>query len=73
MARASRRRRAGIAGGTTPVRAAGRYLLLALVAALVLFPIWAVLLQALKSGPDSLDHPRSLLPVDLTLDTIRAA
>ena len=31
------------------------------------------LLQALKSGPDSLDHPRSLLPVDLTLSTIRAA
>jgi sn-glycerol 3-phosphate transport system permease protein len=68
-----RARRPGIDAATSPLRAAGRYALLALVSALVLFPIWAVLLQALKSGPDSLDHPRSLLPVDLTLDTIRAA
>ena len=51
----------------------GRYALLTLIAAIVLFPIYAVLLQALKSGPDSLDHPRSLLPVDLTFDTIRDA
>ena len=51
----------------------GRYTLLAVVAVIVLFPIWAVLMQALKSGPDALDHPRSLLPVDLTLDTIHAA
>jgi len=54
-------------------RKAGRYVLLIVVAVIVLFPIYAVLLQALKSGPDSLDHPRSLLPVDLTLSTIRAA
>ena len=54
-------------------RLVGRYTLLAFVAVVVLFPIWAVLMQALKSGPDALDHPRSLLPVDLTLDTIRAA
>jgi sn-glycerol 3-phosphate transport system permease protein len=54
-------------------RKVGRYTLLVVVAAIVLFPIWAVLMQALKSGPDSLDHPRSLLPVDLTLGTIRAA
>lgn len=51
----------------------GRYVLLSVVAIIVLFPIWAVLMQALKSGPDALDHPRSLLPVDLTLDTIHAA
>ena len=51
----------------------GRYTLLIFVAVVVLFPIYAVLLQALKSGPDSLNHPRSLLPVDLTLSTIRAA
>ena len=51
----------------------GRYALLTFIAAIVLFPIYAVLLQALKSGPDSLDHPRSLLPVDLTFDTIRDA
>ncbi len=54
-------------------RKAGRYALLVAVSAVVLFPIWAVLMQALKSGPDSLDHPRSLLPVDLTFGTIRAA
>jgi sn-glycerol 3-phosphate transport system permease protein len=55
------------------VRKAGRYGLLVVVAVVVLFPIYAVVMQALKSGPDSLDHPRSLLPVDLTLSTIRAA
>lgn len=54
-------------------RKVGRYSLLVFVAVVVLFPIYAVLLQALKSGPDAFDHPRSLLPVDLTLDTIRAA
>ena len=51
----------------------GRYTLLVVLAAIVLFPIYAVLLQALKTGPGSLDHPRSLLPVDLTFSTIRAA
>ena len=30
-------------------------------------------MQALKSGPDAIDHPRSLLPIDFTLDTMRAA
>lgn len=55
------------------LRRIGRYTLLGAVTLIVVFPIWAVLLQALKSGPDSLDHPRSLLPVDLTLDTVRAA
>lgn len=54
-------------------RKVGRYTLLVLLAFVVLFPIYAVVLQALKTGPDSLDHPRSLLPVDLTLSTIRAA
>lgn len=54
-------------------RKVGRYTLLVVLAAIVLFPIYAVLLQALKTGPGSLDHPRSLLPVDLTFSTIRAA
>jgi sn-glycerol 3-phosphate transport system permease protein len=54
-------------------RKVGRYALLVFLAAVVVFPIYAVVLQALKTGPDSLDHPRSLLPVDLTLSTIRAA
>jgi sn-glycerol 3-phosphate transport system permease protein len=51
----------------------GRYTLLVVLAVVVLFPIYAVVMQALKTGPDSLDHPRSLLPVDLTMSTIRAA
>jgi len=54
-------------------RKVGRYSLLIVVAAVVLFPIYAILLQALKSGPDSLDHPRSLLPIHLTFSTISAA
>lgn len=54
-------------------RKVGRYTLLVVLAVIVLFPIYAVVLQALKTGPDSLDHPRSLLPVDLTLSTIKAA
>ena len=58
---------------TRGLRKVGRYSLLVFVAVVVLFPIYAVLLQALKSGPDSLDHPRSLLPVDLTFSTISEA
>ena len=58
---------------TRGLRRVGRYSLLVFVAIVVLFPIYAVLLQALKSGPDSLDHPRSLLPVDLTFSTISEA
>ena len=54
-------------------RKVGRYALLIFVAFLVLFPIYATLMQALKSGPDAIDHPRSLLPIDFTLDTLRAA
>lgn len=54
-------------------RKVGRYALLIFVAILVLFPIYATLMQALKDGPDAIDHPRSLLPVDFTLDTLRAA
>jgi sn-glycerol 3-phosphate transport system permease protein len=54
-------------------RKVGRYTLLVFVGFLVLFPIYAALMQALKSGPDAINHPRSLLPIDLTLDTLRAA
>jgi sn-glycerol 3-phosphate transport system permease protein len=54
-------------------RKVGRYTLLVVVAAVVLFPIYAIVLQALKTGPDSLDHPRSLLPIRLTFSTITAA
>ncbi|MGZ4739290.1 MAG: carbohydrate ABC transporter permease [Ilumatobacteraceae bacterium] len=54
-------------------RKVGRYALLIFVAFLVLFPIYATLMQALKSGPDAIDHPKSLLPTNLTLDTLRTA
>ena len=54
-------------------RKVGRYALLIFVAFLVLFPIYATLMQALKSGPDAIDHPKSLLPINFTLDTLRAA
>jgi sn-glycerol 3-phosphate transport system permease protein len=47
--------------------------LLLFVAFIILAPIYAILLQALKSGPDAIDHPRSLLPTHLTFDTIRKA
>ncbi|MFT3851584.1 MAG: carbohydrate ABC transporter permease [Ilumatobacteraceae bacterium] len=60
----------GRAGGGRKV---GRYVLLAVVAFVVVAPIWATLMQALKTGPNALDHPRSLLPVDLTLSTMRKA
>jgi sn-glycerol 3-phosphate transport system permease protein len=54
-------------------RKVGRYALLIFVGFLVLFPIYATLMQALKSGPDAIDHPKSLLPINLTLDTLRSA
>ncbi len=54
-------------------RKVGRYALLILLAFLVLFPIYATLMQALKSGPDAIDHPKSLLPINFTLDTLRSA
>jgi sn-glycerol 3-phosphate transport system permease protein len=54
-------------------RVVGRYGLLVVVAVLVLFPIWVTLMGALKPGAKLLDYPRSLLPVDLTLDTLREA
>ena len=50
-----------------------RYALLIFVAVVVLFPIYAALMQSLKSGPDAIDHPKSLLPINFTLDTLRAA
>ena len=55
------------------VRKVGRYALLIFVAFLVLFPIYATLMQALKSGPDAIKNPQSILPINFTLDTLRAA
>lgn len=54
-------------------RKLGRYVFLAFVAVIVLAPIYAVLMQALKHGSDAIHHPQSLLPTRLTLDTLRKA
>jgi sn-glycerol 3-phosphate transport system permease protein len=54
-------------------RLVGRYVILAVVAVIVLLPIWTTLMGALKPGTALIDYPRSLLPVDLTVDTLRDA
>jgi sn-glycerol 3-phosphate transport system permease protein len=54
-------------------RLAGRYVVLALVAVVVLAPIYVTVIGAFKPGDEFLDYPRSLFPVDLTLDTFREA
>ena len=43
-------------------RKVGRYALLVVVAVLVLFPIYAAVMQALKTGPDAIDHPSRCCP-----------
>jgi sn-glycerol 3-phosphate transport system permease protein len=57
----------------TPLRRLGRYAVLVALAVVVLLPIYVTLIGALKPGNKVLDFPRSLLPVDLTLDTFRDA
>jgi sn-glycerol 3-phosphate transport system permease protein len=57
----------------SPARRAGRYALLVVVSAMVVLPIYATLIGALKPGDKLLDFPRSLLPVDLTLSTFSEA
>lgn len=51
----------------------GRIVVLVVVSVLVLLPIYVTLIGALKQGRALFDYPRSLLPVDLTLDTFRTA
>jgi sn-glycerol 3-phosphate transport system permease protein len=53
------------------IRVVGRYVLLAAVAVLVLFPVYAMVVASLKPGNKALTDP--LVPSDLTLDTLRAA
>lgn len=48
-----------------------RYALLVIVAAVVLFPIYVMVIGSLKPGNKLLEHP--LLPTSLTLDTLRDA
>lgn len=57
----------------SPWRRAGRYLVLAVLAVVVLLPIWVTLMGALKPGNKVLDFPRNVLPVDLTLSTLTDA
>lgn len=54
-------------------RLVARYAVLGVVALVVISPIYAIVLQALKTGPDAMDHPSSLLPTKLTWDTIHTA
>jgi sn-glycerol 3-phosphate transport system permease protein len=61
------------AGTTTRLRAAGRYTVLVVLTVIVLLPIYVTVIGALKPGQTFLDFPRSLLPVDLTLDVLREA
>jgi sn-glycerol 3-phosphate transport system permease protein len=58
---------------TSGGRLVGRYAVLVLLAFVVLLPIYVTVIGALKPGQSFLDFPRSLLPVDLTLDVIREA
>ena len=53
----------------SPARLRRPYVLLAVFGVVVLLPIYATLIGALKPGDKLLDYPRSLLPVDLTLNT----
>jgi ABC-type glycerol-3-phosphate transport system permease component len=50
-----------------------RYLVLTVVAILLLFPIYVMVLFSLKPGTAIFDYPRALLPVDLTLQTLKDA
>jgi len=58
-----------VSGGRLVVR----YVVLTVVAAAVVLPIYVTLIGALKPGRELLNFPRSLFPVDLTLDTFRTA
>lgn len=60
-----------VSGSTRGARLAGRYVLLIGVSALVLFPIYVMVVGALKPGNKLLVNP--LLPTDLTFATMREA
>lgn len=57
----------------SPWRRAGRYTVLVVVSLIVILPIYATLIGALKPSNELLDYPRSLLPVDLTTDVFSRA
>lgn len=57
----------------SPWRRAGRYTVLVVVSLIVVLPIYATLIGALKPSNELLDYPRSLLPVDLTTDVFSRA
>jgi sn-glycerol 3-phosphate transport system permease protein len=51
----------------------GRYLVATVVLVLIAFPIYVNVLYAFKPGTAIFDYPRALLPVDLTLQTLKDA
>lgn len=57
----------------SPWRRAGRYAVLTALTVIVLLPIWVTLMGALKPGNRIFSFPRNVLPVDLTLSTLRDA
>jgi sn-glycerol 3-phosphate transport system permease protein len=60
-----------ISGTTRGPRVVGRYVLLIVIAIVVLFPIYVMVVGAFKPGNKVLQHP--MLPSSFTLDTIREA
>jgi sn-glycerol 3-phosphate transport system permease protein len=60
-----------VSGASKGWRLGGRYALLTVLAIAVLFPIYVMVIGALKPGNKLLVHP--LLPTDFTLDTMREA
>ena len=51
----------------------GRYVVLGLVALFVAMPLYSTLIGSLNPGTKFIDFPRTLYPVDLTLQTLRDA
>lgn len=62
-----------VAASTRRRRLAGRYLVLALTSAVLLFPVWVTLTGAVQPYEQVLDYPGSLLPWPITFDVIADA
>ncbi len=62
-----------VATSTRRRRTAGRYVVLALTSAVLLFPVWVTLTGAIQPYEQVLDYPGSLLPWPITFDVISDA
>ena len=60
-------------GEGSPIRTAGRYLLLVVCAVVVLFPIWTALAIAIQPGARIVDFPALLIPNSLELENFTKA